>query len=163
MDYQHRSGLRHRLDDQHSRHDRPRREMALKKTFVDRHALDAGRPRVRHHVDNLVDHQKWMAMRDHFHDPLNIDLRDLLLGASRIDHHLSFFRARRCNAAVCLMNSVSGTAGVPHTVAPAGMSRMIPLFAAIRTPRPICKWPASPPCPPTMTKSSSLVLPEIPT
>src|SRR6516164_9255733 len=97
-----------------------------------------------------------MAMRDHFHDPLNIDLRDLLLGESRIDHHLSFFLARRCSTAVCLMNSVSGTAGLPHTVSPAGMSRMIPLLAAIRTPLPIFKWPASPPCPPTMTKSPNL-------
>src|SRR5271166_4185964 len=122
MDYQDRGGLRHRLDDQHSRHHGPRREMALK-----------------------------------------IDLRDLLLGASRIDHNLSFFLARRCSTAVCLINSVSGTAGLPHTVSPAGMSRMIPLLAAIRAPLPICKWPASPPCPPTITKSSSLVLPEIPT
>src|SRR6516162_7071360 len=102
-------------------------------------------------------------MRDHFHDPLNIDLSDLVLGASRIDHHSSFFLARRCSTAVCLMNSVSGTAGLPHTVCPAGMSRMTPLLEAIRAMLPICKWPASPPCPPTMTKSSSRVLPEIPT
>src|SRR6202008_2051885 len=104
-----------------------------------------------------------MTMRDHFHDPLNVDLRDLLLGASRTDHHFSFFLARRCSTAVCLMNSVRGTAGLPHTVSPAGMSRMIPLLAAIRTPLPISKWPAAPPCPPPMTKSPSLVLPEIPT
>src|SRR6516162_7850050 len=102
-------------------------------------------------------------MRDHFHDPLHVDLRDLLLGASRIDHYVAFFLARRFRTAVCFMNSASGTAGLPHTVSPAGMSRMIPLLAAIRAPLPTCKWPASPPCPPTITKSSSLVLPEIPT
>ena len=78
MHDQHRRGLRHRLDDQHARHHRPRREMALKIILVDRHVLDAGRPLVRHHVDDLVDHQERMAMRDHLHDPLDIDLRALL-------------------------------------------------------------------------------------
>src|SRR5690242_901709 len=103
-----------------------------------------------------------MAMRDHLHDPLNADLGSLLRGLGRLDHEPPFL-ARRCSTAVCLMNSLNGTAGLPHTVSPAGTSRMRPLLAAIRAPVPICKWPASPPCPPTTTKSSSLVLPEIPT
>ena len=41
--------------------------------------------------------------------------------------------------AVCLMNSIIGTAGLPHTVAPAGTSRMTPLLPAIRAPVPTCK------------------------
>src|SRR5262249_47499272 len=124
---------------------------------------DAGRPLVRDHVDDLVDHKKGMAMRDHFHDPLNINLCDLLSCAKRGDHHRSFFLARRCSTAVCLINSGSGTAGLPHNVSPAATSRMIPLLAAIRALVPIWRCPARPPCPPIMTKSSSFVLPEIPT
>src|SRR6266851_4957393 len=163
MDHKHRGGLRHRLDDQHARHDRTGREMALEIVFVDRHVLDAGRLLVRHHVDDLVDHQKRMAVRDHLHDPLNVDLEGLLLGAGRIDHRPSFFFARRCRIATCFMNKPIGTAGAPQTVSPAPISRITPDCAAIRAPLPISRWPAKPACPPTMTKSPNLVLPEIPT
>src|SRR5262249_21181639 len=122
---------------QYTRHDRTRRKMAAKVAFVDRHVLDAGGTFVGHHIDDLVDHQKRMAMGDHFHDPLNIHFCDLLFYACRSDHHRSFVLARRCSTAVCLMISRSGTAGLPHTVSPAATSRMIPLFAAIRAPLPI--------------------------
>src|SRR5260370_688346 len=101
-------------------------------------------------------------MRDHLHDPLNVDLDRGGVGAGRIDHHPSLFFARRCTMAVCLMNSIIGTAGLPHTVAPAGTSRMTPLLPAIRAPLPICKWPAIATCPPSITKSPSLLLPPMP-
>ena len=60
-----------------------------------------------------------MAVRDHLHDPLNVDLdggSDLgACGASpaagRIDHPPSFFLARRCRTATCFMNNRIGTAG----------------------------------------------------
>src|SRR5579875_3750372 len=152
-----------RMHDQHGRHHRARRKMALEIMFVDRDVLDAGGALIRHHVDHLIDHQKRMAMRDHLHDPLDADRRERLPPAGCIGHGLSFFCARRCSTAICLMNVVSGTAGLPQTVIPAGMSRMTPLFAAIRAPPPMCRWPARPPCPPIMTKSSSLVLPAMPT
>src|ERR1700686_4241947 len=42
MDDEHRGGLRHRLDDQHARHHRTAREMALEIVFVDRDVLYAG-------------------------------------------------------------------------------------------------------------------------
>src|SRR5439155_10536423 len=129
MDDEHRRGLRHRFYYQHPRHDWTRRKMTLKITLVDGHVLDPGRPLVRHHVDDLVDHQKGMAMWDHFHDPLNIHLCNLLFFTNRSDHHRSFFLARRCSTAVCLMNSGSGTAGLPHTVWRAATSRMRPLLA----------------------------------
>src|SRR5207302_8550825 len=163
VDDEHRGGLRHRLDDQHARHHRTAREMALEIIFVDRDVLDAGCLLVRHHVDDPVDHQKGVAMRDHFHDPLKVDLRRLLVGAGRIDHPPSFFLARRCRIANCRMNCVKGTAGLPPTVAPASMSRITPDLAEMRAPSPTLRWPARPTCPPAMTKSPSLVLPEIPT
>src|SRR5579862_659014 len=104
-----------------------------------------------------------MAVRDHLHDPLNIELGRLLVGAGRIDHPPSFCFARRCRIATCLMNEVIGTAGTPQTVSPAAMSRITPDCAAIRAPLPILRWPARPACPPIMTKSPTRVLPEIPT
>ena len=61
------------------------------------------------------------------------------------------------------MNSLIGTAGLPHTVSPAGHVAHQAALGGDPGPVPICKWPASPPCPPTMTKSPSLVLPEMPT
>src|SRR5215467_14038534 len=151
MDNQDGGGLRHRLDDQHTRHHGARREMALEIVLVLRQVLDPGRPLVRDHVHDLVDHQKWVPVRYHFHDPRNADLRSLLRRAGRINHDRPFLFARRCSTAVCLMNSLSGTAGLPHTASPAGTSRMRPLLAAILAPLPMCKCPASPPCPPTMT------------
>jgi hypothetical protein len=162
MDDQHRRGLRHGLDDQHSRHDRPARKMSLKILLVDRDVLDAGGPHIRHRIDDLVDHQERVAVRDHFHDPLDVDLGGLLLGEGRIDHRPSFFFARRCRIATCLMNEAIGTAGLPQTVSPGATSRITPAVPAIRAPPPIFRWPAKPACPPIMTKSPILVLPEIP-
>src|SRR6266446_2723576 len=163
MDDEHGGGLRHRLDDQHPGHDRPAREMALKERLVDRDILDPGGPNIRHRIDDLVDHQKRVAMRDHFHDPLNVDLGGLLVRAGRIDHRPSFFSARRCSSADCLNQFANGTAGKPPTVAPASTSRITPAFAAMRAPLPMFRWPAKPACPPAMTKSPSFVLPEMPT
>src|SRR3954447_3178219 len=163
MDDQHGRRLRHRLDDQDARHYRPAREVTLKIMLVDRDVLDAGGPHIRHRIDDLVDHQKRIAVRDHFHDPLDIDLGGLLFGEGRIDHRPSFFFARRCRIATCLMNEAIGTAGLPQTVSPGAMSRITPALPAMRAPLPISRWPAKPACPPTITKSPSFVLPEIPT
>ena len=46
--------------------------MPLKKRLVDRDVLDARRRDVFIHIDNLVDHEKWVAMRQEFHDPRNV-------------------------------------------------------------------------------------------
>src|SRR5437764_3619967 len=163
MDDKHRRRLLHRLDDQDARHYRPAREMTLKIMLVDRDVLDAGGPHIRHRIDDLVDHQKRVAVWDHFHNPLDIDLGGLLFGEGRIDHRPSFFFARRCRIATCFMNEAIGTAGLPQTVSPAATSRINPALAATRAPSPIVRWPAKPACPPAITKSPSLVLPEIPT
>src|SRR6266542_4792575 len=118
--------------------------MTLEKIFVDRDVLDAGSPQIRHRVDDFVDHQKRVAMWDHFHDPLNIDLRGLLVSAGRIDHRPSFFNARRSSSADCRNQFANGTAGKPPTVAPASTSRITPAFAAMRAPLPTFRWPAKP-------------------
>ena len=132
-------GLRHCLDDQDARHDRTDREMALEILLVDRDVLDAGGAHIGHCVNNLVDHQKRVAVRDHFHDPLNIDLDGLFLGEGRIDHHPFFFLARRCRIATCFINEAIGTAGMPQTVSPDATSRISPALAAMRAPLPISK------------------------
>ena len=140
-------GLRHRLDDQHARHNRAGRKVTLKIRLVDRDVLDAGRVRVGNDIDNLVDHQERLTVRDHLHDPLNVDL-DWWLGprrlerrpgAGRIDHRPSFFLARRCRIATCFMNNRIGSAGLPPTVSPAATSRISPDLAAMRAKLPIVK------------------------
>ena len=100
--------------------------MPLKILLVDRDVLDAGGTHVCHRIDDLIDHQEGVAMRDHFHDPLDIDLDGLLFGEGRIDHRPSFFFARRCRVATCFMNEAIGTAGLPQTVSPGATSRMSP-------------------------------------
>src|SRR5215472_7986305 len=151
MDDEDGGGLRHRFDNQHTGHYRARREVALEIVLVWRQVLDSGCPLVGRDVHDLVDHQKRVAVRDHLQDPRHADLGPSLRRAGGIDHDPPFLFVRRCSTAVCLMNSLSGTAGLPHTASPAGTSRMRPLFAAILAPLPMCKCPASPPCPPTMT------------
>src|SRR5206468_4208853 len=86
VDDEHGGGLSHRFYDQDPRHDRAYREMTLKIMFVDRYVLDAGRPLVGHGIDYLVDRQKRVAMRDHFHDPLYADLNWRGFGKGRLDH-----------------------------------------------------------------------------
>src|SRR5436309_817384 len=126
--------VRHNLDDQGAQHDRTDREMALEILLVDRDVLDAGGAHIGHCVNNLVDHQKRVAVRDHFHDPLNIVLDGLFLGEGRIDHHPFFFLARRCRIATCFINEAIGTAGMPQTVSPDATSRISPALAAMRAP-----------------------------
>src|SRR5262249_6881099 len=161
VDHEHGRGLRHRLDNQHARHNRPRREMPLEVLLVDRDVLDPGCPLVGHGVNDLVDHQKRMTVRDHFHDPPHIDLDCRGFGVGRLAHSSpSFFLASRGRTAFCRSPAVAGGAGPPAPVTPASTSRITPALAAMRAPEPIFRWPASPACPPAMTKSPSFVLPE---
>src|SRR5438067_9633710 len=113
--------------------------MSLENMLVELDDLDSCGAQISHVVDNLVDHQKRVAVRDHFHDPLNIDLDGLFLGEGRIDHHPFFFLARRCRIATCFINEAIGTAGMPQTVSPDATSRISPALAAMRAPLPISK------------------------
>src|SRR5580692_8308497 len=63
--HQHRGGLRHRLDNQHPRHYRPRREVPPEIIFVTGYVLDPHRALVGDDADNTIDHQKRIAVRDH--------------------------------------------------------------------------------------------------
>src|SRR2546425_9398052 len=126
--------------------------MTLKERLVDRDVLDAGGSQIRHRVDHLVDHQKRVAVRDHLHDPLNVDLGGLLVGTGRIDHRPSFFCARRCSTAVCRSQLTNGTAGEPPTLGPAPTSPGTPAFPAVPAPFPLFKLPPQTRRPPAPTK-----------
>src|SRR4029079_3540390 len=65
---EHPAHLRHRLDDQDTRHDRMSGEMPLKERLVDRHVLDAHDPLSRVDLDNAIDEQEWIPVRQHLHD-----------------------------------------------------------------------------------------------
>src|SRR5260221_10552105 len=80
-------GLRHRLDDQHARHHRALGEVAGEIGFVDRHVLDPDGTRIGDDLDDPVDHQERVAMRDHRANALDIEIRHPALLVGRI--HLS--------------------------------------------------------------------------
>ena len=67
------------------------------------------------------------------------------------------------SVAICRKNSLFGCAGLPSTLAPGAISEMTPACAPISAHWPIRRCPAMAACPPTRTKSSSTVEPEIPT
>jgi hypothetical protein len=48
--------------------------------FVDGDVLDADGGGVRHQRDHAVDHQERITVRDHLHDPLDLDAQSFLLG-----------------------------------------------------------------------------------
>src|SRR5258707_5313883 len=84
LDDEHCGSLGHRLDDQHARHHRALREVAGEIGLVDRHVLDADGTGVRHDLDDPVDHQKRVAMRNHRANPLDVEIRHAALLAGRI-------------------------------------------------------------------------------
>ena len=80
--------LRHRLDDQDARHDRRAGEMSLKIGLADADVLDADGALVGIHLDDAVDHQEGVAMRDHLHDPDDIGLHAQIRGGGGFAHCL---------------------------------------------------------------------------
>ncbi|MNL23923.1 hypothetical protein D3C87_1453360 [compost metagenome] len=77
--------LGHGLDDQNARHDRAIREMTGEMRFVDRHVLDANRRIITIDLDDLVDEQERVTMRQKLHDFQNV---------SRAERRLGFFSHR---------------------------------------------------------------------
>ncbi len=79
-------------------------------------------------------------MRDHLHDPLDVDRLDDF-GLHGVHRHSLRLPARRASAATCRSHSRCGTAGLPPTVSPAATSRITPACAAMRAPAPMRRWP----------------------
>src|SRR6266702_1581207 len=66
--------LGHGLDDQYARHYRVSGKMPLEKRFVDRDIFYTYATYSMVHFNNPVYHQKWIAMRQDFHDFIDIKL-----------------------------------------------------------------------------------------
>ena len=64
--------LRHRLDHQHPRHHRRQWKMPLKLRLVDRHILYADARFVAANIDDAIDQQEWIAVRQIVEDADNI-------------------------------------------------------------------------------------------
>ena len=60
--------LSHGLDDQHARHDRVTREVSLEELFVRGDVLQTDDPLPVFDLDNAIDQQHRVAMRQEFHD-----------------------------------------------------------------------------------------------
>jgi hypothetical protein len=65
--------LSHRLEKQDTRHNRPAREVTLKKGLVDRHVFDSHDPLLRFHFQNPIHEKKWVSMGKQLDDLLDID------------------------------------------------------------------------------------------
>ena len=67
--------LRHRLDNEDARHDRLLWKVALEKLVAIAHAFDADRAFTSFDVDQLVDQQERVAMRQKLHDFVDVQRR----------------------------------------------------------------------------------------
>src|SRR5678816_2603329 len=76
-------GLRHAFDEEHARHNRIARKMALEVRLVRGHVLDAGSRAVPVHVDDAIDKEEWVTMRQKLED-----VRDL--SPSELRFHSAF-------------------------------------------------------------------------
>ena len=79
MNAQRAGRLRQALDDEHARHDRELREMPLEERLVDGDVLDADGALVAVHVDDAIDHQERIAMRQQLHHAPDIGRAELLV------------------------------------------------------------------------------------
>jgi len=86
-------GLRHGLDHQYPRHDRPPGKMALKKIIIDRHVLNTDTFFPALDLDHAVDEQKGVPVRQYLHDIIDADL-------------ITFDRKRRCRGLVLPLDAL---------------------------------------------------------
>src|SRR5262249_9126254 len=146
--------LRHALDQEHTRHHRITREVALELRLVDRDVLDADAMVFTADVDDAVDHHERVAMRKEPQDFQNFR------GFRRRAAHsaspsagvlLRPARTRRRTVAWPRFHSIAGSAGKPAQRLPAGTCDMTPALAPSTAPVPIVKWSATPTCPASTT------------
>jgi hypothetical protein len=97
---QDRAGLRHRLDDQHPRHHRVMREMALEVRLVDRDILESSQMLARLAGEHPVDHQERVAVRQILENLADVHAAHGLLLLARFDG-FSSSRTRCASSARC--------------------------------------------------------------
>ena len=66
--------LGHRLDQEHSRHDRVAGKVTLEEGLIQRDVLQTHGPAARFQFEDAVHQQEWVAMRQHAQDFLNRQL-----------------------------------------------------------------------------------------
>src|SRR5262249_48330251 len=156
-------GLRHAFNQQHSRHDRVVGEVAEKMRLVERHVFDSDAVILAANIDDAIDHDKGIAMRQQPQDFADIGDLDRLAAPSSASSALRLRRTRRRSVATPRFHSITGSAGKPPQRAPAGTLDITPAFAPSIAPSPIVKWSAMPTCPANTAKSPTVTLPDMPT
>ena len=128
---------------------------------------------IQYDIDNSVQHQERIAMRNIVHDALDIDQFDTLPRCVRLGfgfvHDLQSaswlgfesraavfagmppLRTHRRRVAISLKNVFAGWAGAPTISECGGTSAMTPACAPMRDPAPIRRWPTTPACPASTT------------
>src|SRR5208282_1194574 len=136
--------------------------MAEELRLVDRDVLDSDAMFVAAHVDDAVDHDEGVAMRQQPQDVAYAGDAEGFGIHVPSPSALPPRRTRRRMTAALFSQSRAGWAGEPPQRSPLGISAATPLCAASMTPLPIVRWSAMPTCPPIMTKSPTFTLPDMP-
>src|SRR6202035_3316049 len=103
-------------------------------------------------VDDAVDHEERIAVRQRREDALDVGCAEAVYAHSSSPALSRLFppRAILPIMASALSHSRNGRAGKPPHCAPAGTSVMTPLRAPSRAPAPIVRWSAIPTWPPSI-------------
>ena len=94
--------------------------MAEELRFVGGNVLDADRVVVAAHLDDAIDHEERIAMRQQPQDVVNAGSAEALAGHASSPSGLPSLRTRRRSTATPFMKSRTGWAGEPIQRAPAG-------------------------------------------
>src|SRR5688572_22392751 len=158
--------LSHGLDDQYAGENRLVREMTLKHRLVIGNVLDAGRALVAIDVDDAIDHQKRIAVRQRLEDVRDFKCGELapgrLVGNHGVVHQRRSPLLSLRRVATSRQKSLKLCAGAPATSLPAGISVATAARPRTTVPAPMVRWPLVPAPPPIRTPSSSTVEPESP-
>src|SRR5229473_4457028 len=166
LDTYHAGGLRHGLDHHHARIYRTLREMPEKRWFVEGDVLDADAAVIASDIDNPVDQQHRVAVRERLEDFIDVhELKsDRCLHQSRPSSFGSdvLSRTRRSIATISRNHCLVGFAKWPPQRPLAGISSLTALIAVTWAPSPMRRWLLMPTLAPSATLSPIVRLPASP-
>src|SRR5712671_5965072 len=155
LDAYHAGGLRHGLDHHHARIYRPLREVPEKRGLVEGDVLDADSAVIGSNIDNPVDQQHRIAVRERLQNFIDVhELKfDWRLHQSRPSSFGSdvLSRTRRSIATISRNHCLVGFAKWPPQRPLAGISSLTALIAVTWAPSPMRRWLLIPTLAPSAT------------
>src|SRR5215470_14767465 len=118
--------------------------------LIERHVFDSDAVILAANIDDAIDHEKGVAMRQQPQNFADIGDLDRLAAHSSVPSVLRLRRTRRRSVATPRFHSITGSAGYPAQRPPGGICDMTPARAPIMAPSPIVTWSATPTWPPSI-------------